>query len=536
MLRKNELVRPGFVRISLNYYWGRDKVDFLAEALDWIGTHGWKLLPEYTFFADTGEWRHRSVGLKSPHRRWLGEISYASGTMSYRSRAESQRPAPSFSEVLDEATRTADASLAKLQRPNSAIGSIDHRLALDPMIEAHGLLWCVLPSEVRDLVSSTAFLASSTSYDSTAVTRPGIINLLPKFRRNQQFNDNLDARSDSADTTSGMDFAQFRISTPSTKPNPEPIETKDQEAKCLDPKSAVLKSKEANHLPERLVVQQLRLDSPVVYEPSSIVPPAASLIPTMTCISGSCPAIGLDPASCMDESQNEADEIDIDDLMLNFAESDSEDADSGTESVEQTRNDVRSTDNLISRAGKTARRAECAPNTPGFVACTAGFSSRAQVDRTLWPCVPKVLKKRAGKAIADYGMIRDGDRVLVGLSGGKDSLAMLHVLHDFQQRAPIHFELACVTMNPQFPGFDPSPLIPYCRALGVPYYFETQPLLELARATDPKSICSWCSMKKRGILYACARREKYNVLALAQHLDDLAESMIMNMFHGGNLR
>ena len=59
-----------------------------------------------------------------------------------------------------------------------------------------------------------------------------------------------------------------------------------------------------------------------------------------------------------------------------------------------------------------------------------------------------------------YGMIKDGDRVLLGLSGGKDSLCMLHALHEFQQKAPISFELACVTMDPQFPGFDPSPLIP----------------------------------------------------------------------------
>lgn len=78
-----------------------------------------------------------------------------------------------------------------------------------------------------------------------------------------------------------------------------------------------------------------------------------------------------------------------------------------------------------------------------------------------------------------------------------------------------------VTMDPQFPGFDPSPLIPYLKSLGIPYFFESQALLDDATATNPKSICAWCSRMKRGILYSCARREKYNVLALGQHLDDL---------------
>ncbi len=137
------------------------------------------------------------------------------------------------------------------------------------------------------------------------------------------------------------------------------------------------------------------------------------------------------------------------------------------------------------------------------------FSSKelsAMLEKKLFPPVPKRLTSLTGQAICDYHMIRDGDRVLLGLSGGKDSLTMLHVLHAMQKRAPIKFELAAVTMNPNFTGFDPTPLIPYMKSLGIPYFFESQQLLEEAQKCDPKSICSWCSRMKRKIQYFLVER------------------------------
>ncbi|WP_230973776.1 ATP-binding protein [Thermithiobacillus tepidarius DSM 3134] len=150
---------------------------------------------------------------------------------------------------------------------------------------------------------------------------------------------------------------------------------------------------------------------------------------------------------------------------------------------------------------------------------------------------PKSLLRLAGQAIGHYRMIRPGDRLLLGLSGGKDSLSLLHVLLDLRRRAPVHFDLAAVTVDPQSQDFDPSPLQDYVPSLGIPYFYESQPILERARAHMGKhSYCSFCARMKRGTLYACARREGYNVLVLAQHLDDLAESFLMSAFHNGELR
>ena len=150
---------------------------------------------------------------------------------------------------------------------------------------------------------------------------------------------------------------------------------------------------------------------------------------------------------------------------------------------------------------------------------------------------PRSLLRSAGRAIADFDMIRAGDRILLGLSGGKDSLSLLHVLLALRERAPISFTIAAATVDPQIEGFDPRPLKSYLAGLGVPYYFESQAIMARAQKTmGNDSFCAYCARMRRGVLYACARREGYNVLVLAQHLDDLAESFLLSIFHGGSLR
>lgn len=151
--------------------------------------------------------------------------------------------------------------------------------------------------------------------------------------------------------------------------------------------------------------------------------------------------------------------------------------------------------------------------------------------------VPNSLRRAAGRAIVDYSMIQDGDRILLGLSGGKDSLALLHLLRHFQRHAPVSFELGAVTIDPMSDGFDPAPLIPYMESLGIPYFFRREPIVELAdKHMDNDSYCAFCARMKRGLMYDVARKEGYTVLALAQHLDDLAESFLMSAFHGGRLK
>lgn len=149
----------------------------------------------------------------------------------------------------------------------------------------------------------------------------------------------------------------------------------------------------------------------------------------------------------------------------------------------------------------------------------------------------KTLARLAGRAIADFSMIRDGDRILLGLSGGKDSLSLLHMLRHLQQRAPVQFDLAAMTVDPMAGDFDPSPMIPYLADLGIEYHYLRKPIMDLAKEhMGRNSYCAFCSRLKRGFMYQTARDNGFNVIALAQHLDDLAESFLLSAFHGGRLQ
>ncbi len=150
----------------------------------------------------------------------------------------------------------------------------------------------------------------------------------------------------------------------------------------------------------------------------------------------------------------------------------------------------------------------------------------------------KRLVRLTGQAVADYGMIAPGDRVMVCLSGGKDSYAMLDMLRVLQARAPFSFDLIAVNLDQRQPGFPEHVLPEYLRALGVAFHIETRDTYSIVQRLVPagKTMCSLCSRLRRGILYRVAGELGATKVALGHHRDDILGTFFLNLFYGGRVK
>lgn len=150
----------------------------------------------------------------------------------------------------------------------------------------------------------------------------------------------------------------------------------------------------------------------------------------------------------------------------------------------------------------------------------------------------KRLRRQAGQAIADFDMIREGDKVMACLSGGKDSYALLDILLHLRSHAPIAFDIVAVNLDQKQPGFPVHVLPEYLTKLGVPFHIENRDTYSTVKRVIPegKTMCSLCSRLRRGVLYRVAQELGATKIALGHHRDDILETFLLNMFYGGKLK
>jgi len=150
----------------------------------------------------------------------------------------------------------------------------------------------------------------------------------------------------------------------------------------------------------------------------------------------------------------------------------------------------------------------------------------------------KGLLRKVGEAIKDYNLIEDGDNILVALSGGKDSLVLLYLLELLRKRAPISFSIKAINVDEGFPGFKADQLKDFCSNLKIDFCHYPTNIYNIIQKKQrkSKSLCPLCSRLRRGILYAFAKKEKFNKLALAHNLDDFLETFFLNLFFAGKLK
>ena len=149
----------------------------------------------------------------------------------------------------------------------------------------------------------------------------------------------------------------------------------------------------------------------------------------------------------------------------------------------------------------------------------------------------KRLRRQVGQAIADFAMIEDGDKIMVCLSGGKDSYTLLDLLLQLQAKAPVRFELAAVHLDQKQPGYSPEVLPEHLRRIGVPFTILEQDTYSVVKRVVPegKTMCGLCSRLRRGALYTHAALHGFTKIALGHHRDDLVETMFLNLFHHSKL-
>ncbi|KAK6173853.1 hypothetical protein SNE40_017238 [Patella caerulea] len=549
-----EILRPGFTRLNLPFFMTEEELNFVVESVAMVAEHGWKLLPQYIFNPETGEWRQKNFQTFKD-RKWLGHISYDSDKMEYKLPPPVVKgPLP---DTYQDCLSTAEQIFEKTAKTRITLS--DQPLLFDE--ESKKYRWFFLPSEAQDCLQGNK--DNSVSIDQLPFCpkvlkeRLGLVDSIEDTTNHISVNfwtplkrENLGKESQ-VPFSDGMVKCLNRGFTSEESPNNAHKLAEDNQEKNYNSWTSILE----NRIVDKSDNSGL--------EGKDLVNNKSMTVISDNTVVGKHPDVSTEPNNLVLDKQDPVHLIKLENESrtdVNSAEDTGSEIrleseqDGSRDCEDRAASDLVNSKNIEHVYPDTGNYSDNVnPDTGNYsdsvnLVCpllkkpvSNSALNEYRNKKVKWFSPPKDIFKPTVMALEEYNMIQDGDRLLVCLSGGKDSLSLLHTIRQYQfycRAKGVNFEFGAVTVDPQTPAYDPSPLIDYLASLGVPYFFESQGILETASNLpyECASICSFCSRMKRGRIYACARRERYNVLALGQHLDDLSESFLMSYFHNGSLR
>ena len=506
LLDKNEVLRPGYSRLSFPYWLSQQEIEYIISAVVFISKHAKDFLFMYRYNHRTGEWAHTTRLTRFPERKWLGHFrlakpSSAAGATavddsleSYHSLKEhsSTEPRSSQSSIFEDTIRAANAEL------NSIVAQTGLHKSSKP---------------------TTKTLQTQGLHGAGNVAIQPQISLGGGYEHLRWFTLSGDDGLTEKGTPLALEVLEGKSELGPVHP----------ETLFFQPKMWNLEEDSPEHALAMKSAYAIKRDNKLRSTGGGgrVLPRYLQLFPGKN----------EDSKGAEETDKREQAHTNVDVRKSNGTNKASIVAAKAAISVEDT------TSATMSCALPSGRRRTVTAGTTGSIPLANEEAQVVQYTTISLPIEiapippPKKLMKAVGQCVADWSMIEEGDRLCLGLSGGKDSISLLHILIALKAKAPVNFTIACATVDPQTSSFDPSPMIPYLKALGITYHYLSQPIIEMASTKlQGDSLCAFCARFKRGLLYSCCRENNYNKLVLAQHLDDLAESFLMSVLHNGQVR
>jgi selenocysteine lyase/cysteine desulfurase/tRNA(Ile)-lysidine synthase TilS/MesJ len=549
-----ELLRPGFSRLSLPFKGLRNaEVQYVVDALVWVSHNAWMLMPQYRCNHRTGDWRHshrQGKPLGRTERKWLSHFD------STKTASEKTLPTldiKSVEAILEQARANADAiladakkdqrSIAQALKMNEASASTDNDD--DALLEE--LRWFVYPKECATWLTTAngnSLPPNTDSQDILGALRPLAMHMDTEDTSKLEAPMVVAEQPQEVKTTAIIDAPSRKRKNTVRKPLEEE-RTISPTAKNTFDDGAIVQFREGeNHAGEAPIA-----DLEAGFDDGEL----SGLCEVYDASCDTWVRIEVFLHARKKSRSNEEEDRKPSAVLAAEASPPAVSPNSFDATVKDEKNQKKKAPRDSSQWGQS----KYVPvKIKALVVSTPAMASEgAMVPITSVPDVPASFKKKRGRgvkppskmmrnitqAMIQWNMIEEGDRLLLGLSGGKDSLCLLHCLLEFQRKMPVNFEIEVCTIDPMTPSFDPSPLIPYVESLGLKYYYIKDDIVDRANKSGSggsvvSSLCAFCARMKRGNLYTCARRNKCNKLVLAQHLDDCAESFFMSVMHNGFLR